>query len=138
MNKDKKEKKYFRKGDIFLYLVFFCIFFIMGMLFLKMEKEMATKVEVYVDSKLQYVYELQETEKNFFVDTDIGGVNVQLKDFKVRVTTSNSPLQLCVRQGWIEKPGEIIIGVPDKLLIKIIGEKKLETSSFDDVDFIMR
>ena len=138
MNKCKIEKKYFRKGDIFIYLIFFCIFFTIGILLLKMEKEMATKVEIYVDSKLQYVYELQEIEKNFFVDTDIGGVNVQLKDFKVRVTTSNSPLQLCIKQGWIENPGEMIIGVPDKLLIKITGEKKEETSDFDDVDFIMR
>ncbi|MGF6905888.1 NusG domain II-containing protein [Fusobacterium sp. PH5-44] len=138
MSKYKTEKKYFRRWDIFIYLIFFLTFSIMGTLFLNKGKETASKIEIYIDSKLQYVYELQEAEKNFFVDTEIGGVNVQLKDFKVRVMTSNSPLQLCVKQGWIEKPGDMIIGVPDKLLIKIVGENNDGSSGLDDVDFIIR
>ncbi|MGL5521409.1 MAG: NusG domain II-containing protein, partial [Cetobacterium sp.] len=48
---------------------------------------------------------------------------------------SNSPLKLNVKQGWIGQPGEVIIGVPDRLIIKVVG-KTNERS--DDVDFIIK
>jgi len=132
------QKKYFRKGDILIYLLFILIFFFMGSILLSLEKEKPSKVEIYVNSKLEYVYPLQEPEKNIFVDTEIGGVDVQFMDFKVRVTSSNSPQKLCVKQGWIESPGEMIIGVPDKLLIKIIGDEKINNKKDEDLDFIVR
>lgn len=132
------QKKYFRKGDILIYLLFILIFFFMGSILLSLEKEKPSKVEIYVNSKLEYVYPLQEPEKNIFVDTEIGGVDVQFMDFKVRVTSSNSPQKLCVKQGWIESPGEMIIGVPDKLLIKIIGDEKINSKKDEDLDFIVR
>ncbi len=96
-----------------------------------------SKVEIYVDSELKYVYPLQKEERDIFVDTNIGGVNVKFKDNMVRVTSSNSPLKLNVKQGWIKDPGEVIIGVPDRLLIKIVGDKGDNTDS-DDIDFIVR
>ena len=131
-------KKYFRTGDVLVYLIFILIFFFMGNIFFALENEKPSKVEIYVNSKLEYVYPLQEEEQNIFVNTEIGGVDIQFKDFKVRVTTSNSPQKLCVRQGWIESPGQIIIGVPDKLLIKIVGEDISGKEWNDDIDFIVR
>ena len=94
-------------------------------------------MEIYVDGNLQYVYPLQEEERDIFVDTNIGGVNVKFKDNMVRVTTSNSPLKLNVKQGWIKNPGEVIIGVPDRLLIKIVGDSK-NNNNDNDLDFIIR
>ena len=93
----------------------------------------AEKAEIYVDGRLEYVYPLQEEQKLFFVNTPIGGVNVEIKDKKIRVTTSNSPLKLCVKQGWIDGVGESIIGVPDRLLIQIVGE-----NDEDYVDGVVR
>ena len=80
---------------------------------------------------------MQEEERDIFVDTNIGGVNVKFKDNMVRVTTSNSPLKLNVKQGWIKNPGEVIIGVPDRLLIKIVGDSK-NNNNDNDLDFIIR
>lgn len=45
---------------------------------------------------------------------------------KVRVTTSNSPQKICVKQGWISNAGDTIIGIPDRLLIKIVGNQSEE------------
>ena len=104
---------------------------------MNLSQERASKVEIYVDSELKYVYPLQKEERDIFVDTNIGGVNVKFKDNMVRVTSSNSPLKLNVKQGWIKDPGEVIIGVPDRLLIKIVGDKKDNTDN-DDIDFIVR
>ena len=80
------------------------------------------------------MYPLQEEEKNVFVDTNLGGCNVQFKDSMVRVTTSNSPLKIAVKQGFIKSPGEVIIGIPDRLVIKIVGDSEEDAN----IDFIAR
>lgn len=133
----KRKRKYFRIGDLIIYSFFIIFFTGLGLKIMNLSQERASKVEIYVDSELKYVYPLQKEERDIFVDTNIGGVNVKLKDNMVRVTSSNSPLKLNVKQGWIKDPGEVIIGVPDRLLIKIVGDKKDNTDS-DDIDFIVR
>ncbi len=131
----KKQKKYFKKGDVVVYTILISIFSVLGFQITKFKASDASSAEVYVNNQLKYVYPLQTEEKDIFVPTDIGGVNVKIKDKKIRVTTSNSPLKLNVKQGWIGQPGEVIIGVPDRLIIKVVG-KTNERS--DDVDFVIK
>lgn len=127
----QRRTEYFKRGDILIYLFLAFLFFQLALKILQFPEVKAEKVEIYVDGRLEYVYPLQEEQKLFFVDTPIGGVNVEIKDKKIRVTTSNSPLKLCVKQGWIDGVGESIIGVPDRLLIQIVGE-----ISEDDEDYV--
>ncbi|WP_130889601.1 MULTISPECIES: NusG domain II-containing protein [Fusobacterium] len=131
----KRKAKYFKIGDLVIYSFLLFFFVTLGMNITKLSQEKASKVEIYVDGQLQYVYPLQEEERDVFVDTNLGGVNVKFKDNMVRVTTSNSPLKLNVKQGWIKDPGEVIIGVPDRLLIKIVGDSK---DTGEDLDFVIR
>ena len=133
----RRKRKYFKIGDLIIYSFFIIFFTGLGLKIMNLSQEKASKVEIYVDSELKYVYPLQKEERDIFVDTNIGGVNVKFKDNMVRVTSSNSPLKLNVKQGWIKDPGEVIIGVPDRLLIKIVGDKGDNTDS-DDIDFIVR
>ncbi|BBA52291.1 NusG domain II-containing protein [Fusobacterium varium] len=133
----KRKAKYFKIGDLIIYSFLLFFFITLGINITKLSQEKASKVEIYVDGNLQYVYPLQEEERDIFVDTNLGGVNVKFKDNMVRVTTSNSPLKLNVKQGWIKDPGEVIIGVPDRLLIKIVGDSK-NSSNGDDLDFVIR
>lgn len=129
----RKKNKYFKIGDLIIYLFFIIFFSFLGNEILQLAEEKSSKVEIYVDGNLKYIYPLQKEEKNVFVDTVLGGVNVKFKDNMVRVTSSNSPRKINVKRGWISSPGEVIIGVPDKLLIKIVGEKK-----DDDLDYIIK
>ena len=133
----KRKARYFKIGDLIIYSFLLFFFITLGINITKSSQEKASIVEIYVDGNLQYVYPLQEEERDIFVDTNIGGVNVKFKDNMVRVTTSNSPLKLNVKQGWIKNPGEVIIGVPDRLLIKIVGDSK-NNNNDNDLDFIIR
>lgn len=133
----KRKARYFKIGDLIIYSFLLFFFITLGINITKSSQEKASKVEIYVDGNLQYVYPLQEEERDIFVDTNLGGVNVKFKDNMVRVTTSNSPLKLNVKQGWIKNPGEVIIGVPDRLLIKIVGDSK-NNNNDNDLDFIIR
>ncbi len=122
---------FFKKLDTIVYFLIILIFLFLGINVFNFEEKKAERVEIYVNNQLKYTYKLQKDESFFDVDTDIGGVKIQLKDYRVRVTSSFSPKKLCVKQGWIEKSGETIIGIPDKLLIKIIGQD-------EDLDYILK
>lgn len=130
-----EKRKYFRIGDLIIYLFFILFFYFLGIKVMELGDEKPSKVEIYVDGNLKYVYPLQKEEKDIFVDTVLGGVNVKLKDNMVRVTSSNSPRKINVKRGWISSPGEVIIGIPDRLLIKIVGQK---TNSDEELDYIIR
>ncbi len=52
----------------------------------------------------------------------IGESIVEVKDGRVRMIDSACPLKLCVKQGWIEKSGEKIICVPNRVVIELRGE----------------
>lgn len=127
--------KYFKKGDFVIYIILLIIFSFLTLKTFSFKNYSFSKAEIYVNDKLKYVYPLTKEEKKFFVPTDIGGVNIIIKDRKIRVTTSNSPLKLDVKQGWINSPGQVIIGIPDRLLIKIVGDEEKENQ---DIDFIIK
>ena len=94
-----KKGKYFKIGDLIIYLFFILFFTLLGSQILKLGEEKPSKVEIYVDGNLKYIYPLQKEERDVFVDTVLGGVNVKFKDNMVRVTTSNSLKKINVKRG---------------------------------------
>ena len=80
-------RRYFRVGDLVVYLFFIIFFYTLGTKVLELGEEKPSKVEIYVDGTLKYIYPLQKEERDIFVDTVLGGVNVKFKDNMVRVTS---------------------------------------------------
>lgn len=60
------------------------------------------------------------------------GMEIEIKEGKIRVKKSDCPNQICVKQGWIENANEVIVCVPNKTLIY------LESAAAEDnqVDYI--
>ena len=63
-----------------------------------------------------------------------GFLILQIKDNKVRVLKSTCLNKICVKTGWINKNGEYIACVPNKILIKLIKKEKNKR----DIDFITK
>lgn len=116
----------FRLGDIIIYSVFIIFISLLGFKIYSFEEIAPSKIEVYVENKLYQVESLQKDKKEFFVPTELGGINVLLENNMVKVTSSNSPKKLIVKQGFISRAGESLIGVPDKVIIKIVGASDLD------------
>ena len=127
------KNRYFRKFDLIIYAGILSIFIALAWNIRGVENQKASKVEIYVDGELKQVYNLQKEQRFIEVDTNLGGIRVELKDNQVRVVTSNSPLKLIVKQGWAKYPGDTLIGIPDRAVVKIVGE-----NAEDDVDFVLR
>lgn len=116
----------FRIGDIFIYSIIVMILLFIGVKGFQLEEVKGSKVEIYVNSKLTFIENLKKEKSKIFVPTELGGINVEFVDNKVRVITSNSPKKLIVKQGFISKVGETLIGVPDKVIIKVTGDSDLD------------
>lgn len=50
-----------------------------------------------------------------------GGVQMSLevRDGRVRVLESTCPHQVCVKTGWIDRPGQVIVCVPARMVITV-------------------
>lgn len=69
--------------------------------------------------------------KQIPVKTEFGYNLIEIGDGKVRVIEADCPDKLDVKQGYIERPGEVIVCLPNKLVIEIKGENK-----DNDIDYI--
>lgn len=120
----------FKIGDTIIYALLTSLLVILGIQVVNFKSVEGSKVEIYVNNKLYMIQELKKEKHEFIVPTDLGGIKVLLKDEKVWVVSSNSPKKLIIKQGAISKVGDTLIGVPDKVLIKIVGET--------DIDYIIK
>ena len=56
------------------------------------------------------------------VEGHIGSTRIQLLENKIRILESPCPDKDCVRQGWISRPGQILVCLPNRVLVKITSD----------------
>lgn len=54
----------------------------------------------------------------------IGTTTIAVDQRRVRVVSDPGPHQYCVRQGWLERAGEIAICAPNEVSVQIVGGKE--------------
>ena len=62
--------------------------------------------------------------EEFNIRSKEGSLTVEIKAGRVRVIESTCKDKLCVKEGWIEKVGESIVCLPNRISISIVGEKE--------------
>ncbi len=58
-----------------------------------------------------------------------GETVIQVQGGRVRVLRSPGAQEICVRQGWIHKPGEALICLPNHVTIEIPGDSGIDAIS---------
>lgn len=91
---------------------------------------------VYSDNKLVGEYTLTEDYKTeFSVDISTGSYNtIHIEDGKVWIHDATCPDKICLNQGKISNDGELIVCLPNKLLVQIKDNQETE----DDIDIIVK
>lgn len=67
----------------------------------------------------------------FTVRTPWGYNTVQVGKNRIRIKEASCPDKLCVKEGWLDKPNQMAVCLPNRVYIKIIG-KEVEV---DDIAF---
>jgi hypothetical protein len=77
-------------------------------------------VVVQVDGEEVIRASLAEDQR-FWVDGPLHRAEIEIKDKRVRVVDSPCEKKICVRTGWIHKPYQTIICVPNRVVIRLLG-----------------
>lgn len=79
-------------------------------------------VEIYKDGRLYQVIPLPAPDEEIKIMDAKGHYNlVEIKDSRVRVKEADCPNQICVKTGWLSKPGQISFCAPNKVKVVIRG-----------------
>ena len=110
------------RGDKILASVLILIS-ILSFTVLKAVKQPGQIAVIKVENRQKFSKNLNKAEK-FSVSGHISATGIEIVDGAIRIIGSACPQKLCVRQGSIRQIGEIIVCVPNKLIISIGGTRK--------------
>lgn len=86
-----------------------------------------TLLEVYQDSVLLYTIPLEEAT---YTTVEIDGAvqnTIEIDGLQVCISHTNCYDNLCEQMGYISDVGEVIVCMPNKLLLKIVGDSTQTT-----------
>jgi hypothetical protein len=88
-------------------------------------------VVITVNNEVYKTYSLDEkVEAEVVVDSDYGRNVVHVEHGYAYMHDSDCPDKICIMQGRISKPGEIIVCLPNRLIIEVKGKNEdLDTIS---------
>lgn len=80
---------------------------------------------IHVNNKLYKTIPLKENKdvEDIVINTDNGKNIIQFSNGGVRILEANCPDQICVNDGFKSKPGEILVCLPNKIVVEIKGQK---------------
>lgn len=109
----------------------FILLIIIGLIFLILyfsKTDNPKKALVYYKDELVLTIDLSQTgKKNYTVLGELGNVVIEQDDNKVRVVEENSPNHICSKQGFIKESYEVLICLPNKVVIKIDDNNDIDT-----------
>lgn len=86
--------------------------------------EQPETVVIFVDGKEYASYNLAEISgiKNVEINTELGHNTVEITSDGARVTEASCPDKTDIQSGKISKPGQMLVCVPNRLTVRIIGK----------------
>lgn len=67
-------------------------------------------------------------DATYHVDAKNGDVKLVVTDGSIQVASENSPYHLCQKQGNIKASHEVLVCLPNELVVTITGDKELDTT----------
>ena len=114
------------KNDMILIVIILIIALIIFIV-PKINSNQGNKIaNVYYENKLIKTIDLSSNLKQEYnIKGYNGDIVIETKDNMIRVKTENSPLHLCSKQGWVENSHEVIVCLPNRIIIKIEDNEEM-------------
>lgn len=112
------------KSDIKLLICLLVIILII-FIFINVTKKEGNMAEVYYEDDLILNIDLN-IDGEYVVDGALGEVVLEVKNKKIRVKSENSPRNICSKEGFVSDNSKSLICLPNKIIVKIIGENELD------------
>lgn len=116
-----------KKLDYLLIIIYISISLVFGWYFSNENTYIAsngTVLEIFSENNLYATYDLPVKEPiKLRIDSQYGYNIVIIEDNEASILESDCRDQVCVKEGAIDSPGEMIVCLPNKLVVQIIGKK---------------
>ncbi len=83
--------------------------------------EKYVSIQVNGEEVKKIIFDKKVIGKTIPIKTDFGYNLVEIGDERVRVIEADCPDQIDVKQGYISHPNELIVCLPNRFVIEIIG-----------------
>ena len=112
-----------KKKDILLILGILVVITACYVIINVINSKNAGNIEIYVDNKLYKTVSINAKEE--FKIESRGGYNiVKIHDKGVEIVDASCPDKVCVHTGFINKPSQSIVCIPNRVSIKINTNEK--------------
>jgi hypothetical protein len=99
-----------------------------ALLFLVKNNNTPKKALVYYENELVLEIDLSlKGEHEYHVSGYNGDILIKTNDNKIKVEEENSPNHICSKQGYIDSSYEVLVCLPNKVVIKIEDNKEIDT-----------
>lgn len=117
------------KPTLLDYLILLCAIGLVLFLAKSLTSESGSTYLDIQNNGVDYLYPL-DTERVITLEGKIGPSTIEIKDGKAAFIESSCTNKICIKMGWISKPGQFAACLPNGILITIKGDN---TSEVDDV-----
>lgn len=81
-----------------------------------------TAIAVEVSGKRALTIGLDE-EGTREVDGPLGTTSIEVRQGQARILSSPCPLKICQRAGWIAAAGEMVVCLPNEVVVRMAGRR---------------
>jgi hypothetical protein len=108
-----------KKGDIVLIGLLFC-FTLMSFFFFRYLPQKGSRAIISVDNRERYHLSLTD-ERDISIEGSMGMTHIRILDGSIWIVRAPCPHKDCMRMGRINRAGEIIVCIPNKIFIEVQG-----------------
>ena len=120
--------KIIKAGDWFI-IIIFCALIIISTKFL-WNLPHGEYLKIYKDNEILGTYSLNQKVTKI-INGVKGETKIIIDNGKVRFASAPCTKKYCIHQGWINKANQIIICIPNKISISILGAKR----NYDSINY---
>lgn len=111
--------KYFKKADVILLIAILALS-VLGFFVLRKSSSSNSKIEITVSGEIVKTVPLS-ADGRYEIKTDYGYNNICVESGQVWVEDADCPNKDCMRFGKVSSEGQIILCLPHKLAVRIVG-----------------
>lgn len=97
-------------------------------------------ISIEIDGKKykEIIFDKSMIGKQIPIETEFGYNLVEIGDGEVWVVEASCPDELDVLQGKISEPGQMIVCLPNRMVIEIKGSEKINKKNKNEIDHFTR
>lgn len=133
--KNGKIFRLFYTGDLAVFLTILLL--AVGSFFLVNAKPSGEKLVAVVTQNGAELYRIDLEEATDRTELEIGGNYHELlvaENGRIRFEQADCPDRICVKTGWISRPGQVAVCVPAGVIVKITGDSGEE----EEIDIFLK